>query len=270
MENLRDKILQKYKESNRPFSVLLELTQKCMCNCIHCYLAENNNDDLSLEEIKDLFTQLKNIGVINLGLTGGEPFLRKDIFEIIKFTFENHFFMSILTTAILLDQDKIKLLKKYNVNQFEISLLGGKSETHDMIMNYKGAFNKTIENIKLLKKQNAIISLKATILKQNYKELKQMSELANNLGVQFSANISIAPKTDGDKSPLNYILNEEELKEIDLKLINGGLIPGEDYSKGALLICNAGKLSIGISSNGEIYPCLLFRKSIGNIREKIL
>ncbi|MBN2544286.1 MAG: radical SAM protein [Spirochaetes bacterium] len=270
MESLRDKILQKYIQSNRPFSVLFEVTKRCMCKCIHCYLADNSDNELSLKEIKDLFIQLKNIGVVNLGLTGGEPFLRKDIFEIIKYAYENHFFISILTTGILLDSEKIKLLKSYNVNQFEISILGAKAETHDKIMNYKGAFDKTIENINLLKKENAIISLKATIIKQNYKELVQMANIAKEFNVEFKANINIAPKTDGNKITLNYMLNEEELNEIDLKLINGGLIPGEDYSGGALLTCNAGKLSIGISSNGEIYPCLLFRKSIGNIRKKSL
>ena len=264
--NLKEKIYQKYLNTNRPFAALFEVTQRCMCQCIHCYLADQNINELDIHEISDLFEQLKNIGVINLGITGGEPFLRTDLVDILKLTYKHHFFVCILTTGILIDQEKIEWLKKYHIWNLEISLLGATSQTHDSIMRYPGAFDKTINSIKILKKENINITLKSTILKENYHELDLMEKLAHSLNSPFQANINIAAKTDHNLAPLDHLITLDELKKIKSKNIISGIIPDEDFSNGALLTCNAGKTIIGIDPKGEIFPCLLFRHPLGNIR----
>ncbi len=268
--DLHDVIFEKYRALNKIHSVMFEVTHRCPCDCVHCFLVKDPKGELSLEEITDLFTQLKKEGTINIGISGGEPFLRDDLPRILEEAKRNGFFLSILTTGILVGRAEAILLKKLNVFNAEISMLGSTAETHDGIMNRPGAFNRMIKAVGHLKAEGINVIMKSTLLKQNYRELDDMAALCKSLDVPFEANLFLSPMMDGNTAPQEFMLDGDELSGLNRKHINGGLIPGEDMGGGAILTCNAGKTSAGISPRGDIYPCILMRKKIGSIRERTL
>lgn len=249
---------------------MLEVTHRCPCDCIHCLLAEEHGDELTIDEISNLFKQLREEGTINISISGGEPFLRNDLPTILGEARNNGFIVSILTTGITLGHAEVQLIKKLQISRIETSLLGANPETHDSLMRHPGAFNSMMKAVKLLRSEGINIIIKGTILKQNYSELDGMADLCRSLGLPFLANVVISPRTDGDTGIQASMLSDNEFIRLDPVHINGGLIPDENTEGGAILSCKAGITSACIAQQGDVYPCVIMRKKIGTIRKNTI
>ena len=175
-----------------------------------------------------------------------------------------------ITTGILIAEPEVKLFSRCGIKNLELSLLGATSETHDSIMRFPGAFRKTLKAVKLLRANGIGVSLKLTIMKENYRVLTAMVEIARRLDAGFSASITILPSIDGNTSPQIHALDEHEIELLDPRFLNGGLIPEEEFKGGALLTCAAGRSVCGISPQGDIFPCIILRHKLGNIRDSSL
>jgi radical SAM protein with 4Fe4S-binding SPASM domain len=267
MIDLSEEIYQKYAKTYRVYGVIYEITHRCPCNCLHCLLVKNVKDELSTTEIGVLFRQLRMEGAFQLSLTGGEIFLRDDLSKIFEFATKEGFFISFISTGILIGRPEVSLLKRHRIKGVEISILGANSETHDFITQFPGAFARMIRAVKMLREAGIVVQLKATILKLNWKELHAMSELARSMGARFSASASVTPRTDGDRNPQRLSLTEDDISKLDYTLLTGGLVPDEDDKQG-LLVCNAGKTIAGISPQGEVFPCIILRHPVGSIRKR--
>ncbi len=270
MTGLRDEIFGRYAAENRLHAAMIELTHRCPCDCQHCFLVRDGRDELTTAEVLDLLDQLREEGAFNLGLTGGEPFLRRDLPEILARAHTHRFFVSILTTALTIGPAEVAMLQEHRVQRLEVSLLGATAATHDAIMRRPGAFARTLQAVSLLVAGGLDVRLKTTVLRPNRHELPAIRELARGLGAHYEANIVVSPRIDGDREPLDLALTQAELVDIDPSFLNAGPIPGEDPSAGAVLVCKAGRTVAAIGPRGEVYPCLLFRRPVGNLRERSL
>jgi AdoMet-dependent heme synthase len=270
MPSLRDDIFRLYAAQNRLHAAMIEVTHRCPCDCVHCLLVREPRDELTLDEITDILRQLRDEGVFNLGLTGGEPFVRADFPRILAAAHAHRFFLSVLTTGVTVGAPEAALMRRCGVRQVEISLLGAGPDTHDAIMRMPGAFARTTAAVRILVAAGLAVNLKTTVLTLNWREVPAMRDLAAGLGAGFEANITVAPRIDGDRAPLGYALTEAELAQLDPALINAGPIPGEDLTGGAPLVCKAGRTVATIGPRGEVYPCLLFRYELGNLRRRSL
>ncbi len=270
MTKLLESVYKKYHDNSTLNSVMFELTYRCNCRCIHCYLDNNDKHELATGEVLEILHQLQTEGVFNLGLTGGEAFLRKDLAVILQEAKACEFFTFLLTNGILIDQAAADLLWASKLHHVEISLMGATAETHDAIMRHSGAFNKTVHAVKLLRERGIPVVLKSSILRQNVHELASMPDLAASLDAFFNASLSILPSMSGDPAPLAYALDYETAKNLHGSYINGGLLPGDEVAGGAILQCNAGITNCGISPSGDLYPCLIWRRPVGNLRTNSL
>ncbi len=270
MGSLRDDILRLYASQHRLHAAMIEVTHRCPCDCVHCLLVREPRDELTVEELSDILRQLRDEGVFNLGLTGGEPFARRDFPRILEAARAHRFFLSVLTTGVTVGAAEVALMRRCGVQRVEISLLGAGPDTHDGIMRLRGAFARTLSAVKLMVAAGLEVSFKTTVLTLNWREVPAMRDLARQLGAGFEANVTVAPRIDGDRAPLDFALTRAELSQLDPALINAGPIPGEDLTGGAPLVCKAGRTVATIGPRGEVYPCLLFRYELGNLRQRSL
>lgn len=266
MPTLLDEIYHKYLGANRVYAVMLELTYRCVCRCIHCYIDDYKTDEFTTTEIVNILDQLKEEGVIDIGLTGGEVFLRDDLETILSEASKRGFLTYLLTTGILIDESAADMLKNHRIHHVEISIMGATAKTHDLVMQHPGAFEKTMNAIRLLRERDIPVVLKNSVIKQNFSELEGMANLAASMDLFFSANVSVLPKINGDRINQKCALDYDTIINLNPALLNGGLLPNEDVSMGAKLNCNAGRTNCGISPTGEVYPCLIWRESLGNLK----
>ncbi len=270
MSSLLREIEQSYWRRNQLHTLLLELTHRCPCRCRHCYVVHDpQTDELSTAEVCDLLDQARDEGVVQLLLTGGEVLLRRDLPAILAHARDQRFFVSVLTSGLGLDGQAADLFAAAKIVGVELSLLGATAAVHDDLMQVPGALARIRRAAGLLRERGIPVVLKATVLRTNAGELAAMAALARAWDCAFGASPVVAPRRGDGLQPAGLALSEDELAALDPALLSGGLIPGEEAS-GATLICKAGRTVAGISPRGDVYPCILWPRSLGNLRQRRL
>lgn len=142
MINYLDEMYDYAHDHRSLLSMMIELTTICNEKCVHCYIPEHTNIGLKTDDIKRVVKEFREMGGLNLSLTGGEIFLRSDIYEIIEYARNLKLRVFLLTNGTLLGEKEIQLLKKYNIAELSISVYSLDDTIHDSITGVKGSLKK--------------------------------------------------------------------------------------------------------------------------------
>lgn len=254
-----------------PLDCIVEITSKCNLDCIHCYVVKKGHP-AALPTVfwKRTFVELRAAGCLYLTLTGGEVFLREDIFEIISFARNLGFCVTIFTNGTLLDKEKIKLLKELNIYELHVSLYSLNEKEHNSVTGDKRSFEKTMKAIHLAAENKLPLVIKTPLLKNNFSAYREIARLARNLGARYVLDPLITPKNNHDLSPQKYRITTDYL----LKFYSDDEIFKKEFlkanSKKGSFTCSAGRNLISISSDGLVYPCLQFPVVLGDLKKNKL
>src|SRR3990167_8996820 len=275
-------------------SVSIRVTQACNLHCRHCYASAGkpNKDELTTEEIKYFLEDAKSLGSIRVFFGGGEPFLRKDIVELLRFARNKNYSVYTSTNGTVIKEDQIRSISDLRLKVFQVSI-DGLAQTHDHIRGVKGSFDKALKTMKLATKyfKHTKVALAFTLMKQNHKEVLTVLDLAIRNDIDIFALIPLFPSgrmqndddlTTKEKSDVFKSLCSYYLKSCDLSnssylsiLSSPGIIPANIKSVefGCGFICTFPNI-LGLDSNGDVYPCdgLIGTSEmfLGNIRKKSL
>lgn len=253
-----------------PETVFLEVTKKCNLRCNHCFNSSGKElaDELTFTEIKNIINQLSDLGVFNIKVTGGEPFERDDIFNILEYADKKEINYIIFSNGTNFDLNRIENIKKLkHLIKIRISV-DGNEFTNDSIRG-KGTFRNSLSTLKLLCDNNIPCELNYTITKTNYKQILDVSNYLKNNGINCKINIGFVKISGRAKLSDTYCFSEEEIKEaveiINKQISDNNLIKDFHlleplYYKlfGHEFGCPAGKLTETIKCNGDVYACGLF------------
>jgi SynChlorMet cassette radical SAM/SPASM protein ScmE len=176
-----------------PRSVDLDITNQCNLRCRYCYHFSGAGDvdqDLPKEEWFRFFEELNRCAVMTVTLAGGEPFLRKDLKDLIESIVANRMRFNILSNGTLITDDMAEFLfSTGRCNGVQVSIDGSKPEPHDAFRG-NGNFDRAIEGIRCLKKHRVPVQVRVTIHRQNVSDLEAIAELLlEEIGLQdFSTN----------------------------------------------------------------------------------
>jgi radical SAM protein with 4Fe4S-binding SPASM domain len=285
-----------------PTMVQILLTRKCNLHCSYCGADKFNEvekeEELNTKEWLNLLKRLKAIQVFSLDLSGGEMFLREDIFEILETAVKLKFpVINITSNGTLINEKVAKQLKRLNLGNKNISIsLDGNKESHDRLRG-TGSFNKTIKGITNLVDNGIIPKILFTPLKSNYKTLNDMVEIIYYLGIRRLSFNALHPSGKCkeiykdimldwfvEAGELQDIVGEIREKYIDIKIndppfvyksfpiqyhFEKGNISSKTRSKPGLKPCSAANSSCNITSSGWVAPCSeLYDFKGGNIKEQ--
>lgn len=278
-------------ENDNRLTLQLHITGKCNQQCKHCYHESYTNELLSFENIEKIikdyiellekYNKLKKIkcrGHINV--TGGEPFIRKDFFDILELFHQNrnYFTYGILTNGSFITKETAKRLKDLKVSHIQVSL-DGSPKTHDYIRG-EGNFKQTLNALKILNKYKIKTMVSFTAHKLNYKEFEIVAKYCRLYKVDKLWSDRLVPFGNGEDMK-EYLLNKEEAleyfeilnKEKEKYLLNK--ISGMEVSTNRALqflksgdipySCSAGDSLITITELGDIVPCRRMPIVCGNI-----
>ena len=258
------------------------ITHKCNLRCLHCY-QEDYKEDLGINEIKNIFYQY--ISFLNeynyrghINITGGEPFLHPDFFEVIDLFEQNNITFGILTNGTLLNEEIVRRLSSYkNLSFVQISLDGTK-RMHDSIRG-KGNFKKSLRGIKLLNKYNIESMVAFTVHKKNYNKLKSVIRLVKRKKVKvFWVDRLIPTETYEDIISSKEFLKvakimwkeSEKAKSekncvTDIRVNRALMLQG---GSNTIYHCSAGTELLTILANGDLLPCRRLPIIIGNTLDR--
>lgn len=287
-------LLKQYKEQEMKKHELKDLFWECTltCNakCKHCgSSAEKKKYDgeLTTEEIKTAFKQIAedmDATKILINVTGGEPLVRQDLFEVMEYaTKELGFRWGMTTNGILLTEENIKRLEQSNMETISISI-DGLEKTHDKFRGVEGSYRTIIHNIKNLKKANFVQHIQVTTVfhKENIQELEELYEIMLNLELDSWRVVTIDPIGRANENN-NLLLEGKEIKQLlefikkkgkKLDITYGcPSFLGLDYEKevrDAYFYCRTGINVASILYNGDLFVCpnvpRIERLIQGNIR----
>jgi len=172
---------EKMRNQRKLISFDLEITARCNNNCRHCYinLSANNrmaqNEEISFDQIKKITHQAKKLGALWCLLTGGEPLLRKDFFDIYLYLKKQGFLISVFTNAALITQKHIDFFKKYPPRDMEVTVYGVTKETYERVTRKPGSFDAFMRGLNLLLKNGIKVRFKAMALRSNVAELPKIA-----------------------------------------------------------------------------------------------
>ena len=305
--NLKDKLSyfsRIINKSGPPIQLTYFLTSRCNLRCEHCFywkeLDSDHSHELSLDEIKSIAKSLPRLLV--LSITGGEPFVRKDISNVIK-TFVDETRVHIITVST--NGFYIKRMREYipqmlsenpNTNILFYVSIDGPEKIHDK-MRGEGSYKKAMDTIKIMqpfrkKFKNMGISASMTCTQSNQDFLADEFKSINNSGLVDNVNIGFV-RGDVKKPEIKEVAlekyreltqlklqaqREKKLKYPDNIIFNSFIDYKNDYTYKAvehvyehdsyILPCQSGNLMGILYDDGKVSPCeILTNSDFGNIRD---
>lgn len=284
----------------QPKWIAWEITRRCNLKCVHCRSSSEldiaGHPDFSLAEAKAIIDNIASYASPVLVLSGGEPLLREDVFDIAQYGTDQGFRMCLATNGTLVTDQICEKIKASRIRMVSLSLDGAKAETHDNFRNQQGAFAGTMEAIRLFRKHAIPFLVNSSFTVRNRHEIPEIYKLVKTLGATAWYMFMIVPTGRGEDI-MGELIPEDIYEEIldwhyevekkeDELLMRPTCAPhyyrivrqkakeeGEKvrqrtlkFSTGGSKGCLAGQLICLIDVDGEVQPCSYFPKSAGNIK----
>ena len=268
---------EKMRDKRALFSFDLEITARCNNNCRHCYInlpaqdKEAKAKELTLEEIKKITEQAVSQGALWCLLTGGEPLLREDFFELYLYLKKKGLLISVFTNACLLTSEQIKFFRKYPPRDIEVTVYGVTQETYERVTRVSGSFKAFMRGLNLLLENSIRVRFKAMALRSNVQELPEIAAFCRkHTKDYFRFDPFLHLRFDGDRERNQEIKSErllpDEIVAIEKADPERSLALEENCDKlimpearhlvcGHIFHCGAGNGSFTVSYDGLYRLC---------------
>lgn len=263
-------------------SAMFELTYRCSEQCIHCYnpgAARNDKEkstrgdrrELSLDDYKRVIDELYEEGLVKVCLSGGDPFSKSEVWDIIEYLYEKGIAFDIYTNGQRLFGHEDKLASFYP-RLVGVSIYSGKAEDHDFITRVSGSWERSCSVLERLSDLSVPLNIKCCVMRPNVATYRLVEELAEKYAAVPQYEICLTDSVDGDKCVSRYLrLTDEEyqvvLRDVHVPLYVGKEVPnyGGQKKLPEAKPCGAGDHTFCISPEGNLMPCCALHANIGNL-----
>lgn len=264
-----------------PLFVQFDCTNRCNLRCRHCVTegGEEIGDELSTREALELIRELGDQGVFQIGFSGGEPLMRKDIFLLMEEVRRRGMRLQLTTNATLIDDDLAERIAKLGPITVGVSLEGATRESYEAVRG-TGSYERFLKGVNALVKAGAPVKFKTAVFKDNLMEIEGIMELALLLGVKAVDMFLFYPAGRGVEMK-GQMLSTHGVRDFLTGLAHlqkrykGVLEVDVDDKPNAFLVdtqlshstCGAGAYWAEVLPNGDVVPCIFFKDTLaGNVR----
>ncbi len=275
-------------------SILWNVTYECGLKCKHCYVGETKKTENELNSVQaqSLISSIGDMGIPLLFMTGGEPLMRKDTFNLLASCKDYGITTVLSSNGLLIDTEKARQLKKNNVHFLAVSVYGPPAK-HDEIVGIEGSYNKLMKNVEECIKEEINICFKTVVSSYTYDNIPYIVDKGIELGVKSFYFCDLL-ETGRAKSAHSWRVPEEKWRTLADYLFSKVIVDGEAEidlggcpSMASLAIehfkekqnvdhaikrleslsaCPIGQGPMGISAKGDILPCIFMQNyTIGNV-----
>lgn len=253
-----------------PFNGIVELTNRCNLKCAHCYCnqAVENEEvktrELSTADLFRIFDDIEKRGCLWLVLTGGEPLVREDFFEIYGYAKKKGFLISLFTNATLVTPEVADLLEEFPPYEVEVTLYGATRDVYERVTGVRGSFDRCMAGIRNLYDRKIPLNLKTMAITLNKDELSEIEAFAKSIKAPFRFDPLLQSRVDGSNGPCRYRLSPEEVVRLDLES-RERLEAWKEFidkikdvkASDSIVSCGAGSTTFSIDPYGGMRICLM-------------
>ena len=273
-----------------PLSILWEITHECDLRCKHCLInaGKQEQDEMSLEEVKKTIEQLAEMKVFKITFGGGEPLVRADFLDILDYASRFNFVIKLTTNGTLVNNSLLKRLKDTNVFSVQVSL-DGLEQTHNAFRGREKSFEKAVAALKAFSDAGYWTLMCTAITRYNVNELEALVDLAVRCGASSFKPSPFIPVGRGKENIEKLAITPLELKNLAKTMLQkkeaykdiidmqiDGLFPWlfescgsrSNTIKGSSQVgCSAGVSEVVITPTGDVLPCPFLRDFVaGSLR----
>lgn len=270
-----------------PAKVQWELTYRCNLKCEHCHIwqIKDFKDELTTDEVLRILGELKAAGTRHVSFSGGEMFMRKDVFDIIRHAKSLGLKVGANSNGWVIDEAMAGRVASSGLDMVYISVDGSSPEVHDRIRGINGSHDRAIRAIRALKAHpSPKVFVNTTINDDNAKDIVALVELLDGLGID---GITMEPIHCFEKyGPASHLVLteshlpvlQEQLEEAQRRFPDRFPHLKEYFSEFGTFVtspadlyryrCVAAYASIQIHPNGDVYPCPAAFKKMGSLKER--
>ena len=260
-------------ESALPLSIHWDLTWRCDHKCVHCYLTERRQDELTLDEAKVVLDQLAEAGVMMLLISGGDPFLRPDAIDILKEARARSFDIKINTHGNFIDDQLADQLAQIAPSRISISIYSSSPEEHEAVTLIEGSHAKSLAAAQRLIDRGVKVNLKTPVMDHNRSGWREVGRIAEEMGATWEVDGGIVPDDQSDfglckigVDPTDRVLAAlaamEPYRDAAPSLDQLPSTPSDRRT------CSAGTVSGFLSPDGRVFPCINWRDEMGSLRQE--
>ncbi|RLB56363.1 MAG: hypothetical protein DRI34_09215 [Deltaproteobacteria bacterium] len=256
MDWLHRKLLAR-RQGRAPLSGTLELTRRCNFSCRHCYLrgTPGPGRELDTGQVLHLLDQLADAGCLYLGLSGGEPFLRRDMSRIVWHAVSAGMLVTVQTNGSLIDDGLADALARRPPRRIDISLYGYSEDTYRQVTGVAGMRNRVFQAIDRLRQRGLQVRLNVPLLVPLAGELSRLNDFAAARDIPLRIESTIDPTLGGDRKPCRLRLPADRAAalEASLSTYHAGDDRGDSDRRSG---CQAGRQGFYIDAAGGLRPCV--------------
>lgn len=260
-------------------------TNKCNMHCSHCYrdAGKENKEELTTEEGKKLLDGIAAAGFRMMIFSGGEPLMRKDIFELIEYASKLGLIPVLGSNGVLITLEMAKKLKEAGAKSVGISLDSLNGEKHNNFRGYENAWKETVQGMKNCKEAGLKFQIHTTVMKWNKEEILDITDFAVKIGASAHHIFFLVPTGRGSEieaealNPKEYeellynIMRKQQEVSIELKptcapqfvRVAESLGVKTRFKRG----CLAGISYCIVSPKGDVQPCAYLMEIVGNVKK---
>jgi len=272
-----------FKDKPHLISLQIELTSRCNERCVHCYIPhENKLVDIDDDLFYNVLEQCKEMGLLDLTFSGGEPMLHPHFIDYLRKAKEYDFSINVLTNLTLLNDDIIKEMRANRLSSVQVSLYSMKPDVHDAITMQKGSFYKTHDAILKLIENDIPLQISCPAMKQNKNDFIDVLKWANKHNVRAKTDYIMMARYDGTIDNLDNRLSIDEVGTVinqimeydadyELSVENADFDVMQKRCDSEDIVCGICVSSICMIANGNVYPCSGWQNRIlGSLKTQTL
>lgn len=254
IDDLNQRLKAKAGELKIPFEATLEITYACNLRCVHCYNPIHHAlpAELAPQDFRFVIDQLVDAGCMLILFSGGEPFMRRDAFELFDYAKQAGLQVAINTNATMLDAERLEKLKVLAPTLLSVSVYGMTQSTYEWVTGVSGSYDKFMKGLSLLEDYPHPTLFKMPVMTRNVHELEIARTWFRNKNWRLIHSVEIHPRADGDLSPLEVRLPAEQAAHLRFQYEEHSGCGGQ----GKLFDCQCGKNSFAVTPYGEMNLCV--------------
>ncbi len=257
-----------YREHRCLLRLHLDLTLRCPLRCPHCYVAGEGSRDaeMTTAEVVQVLQEARDLKVLFLLVSGGEPMLRPDFFEVLQAARGMHFHLHVKTTGLYVGRAEARHLARLAPIQVDFSIHGARAETHDRFVGMRGAFDRAVAAFEVLREAGVRVGVRTNLVADNVEEAREIEARFGVPGVDYRKGVGIFSRRDGAWPGEDLSLDEDTC--VQVLAASGKTRSGEPTALGPdRPICGAAAVALYVAPDGAVLPCSLWPERIGSARE---